>query len=87
MAKQRYALSKKHEYMIDKLCEIPSLNDIKSSGLFKDMQNGFHTDFRYNTEDILLMVLENITKGTQQEDVAKEICKKARAVFDYYSEM
>lgn len=72
--------------MINKCCEIPSLDEIKQSKWSKDLLSGCRTDFRYNTEDILLMVLENLTKGTQQEDIAKEISEKARAVFDYYSE-
>ena len=68
--------------MIDKCCEIPSIDKIKGDGFMKNTL----TDFRYDTEDALLMILENLTKGTQQENIAKEIIEKARAVFDYYSE-
>lgn len=50
------------------------------------MLNGRRTDFRYNTEDTLLMIIEMLTKGTQQEEIGKEISEKARAVFDYYSD-
>lgn len=32
------------------------------------------------------MIVETLTKGTQQEDIGKEISEKARAVFDYYSD-
>lgn len=82
MAKQKYTLSKKHEYMIEKCCEIPSIDEIKGDGFMRTVP----TNFRYNTEDILLMILENLTKGTQQENITKEIIEKARAVFDYYSD-
>ena len=29
MPKNKFALSRKHEYLINKLCEIPSIDDIK----------------------------------------------------------
>lgn len=86
MPKDKFALSKKHEYMIDKITEIPTIEDIVHAAWSNDMLNGKHTDFRYNTEDVLLMIIENLTKGTQQEDIGKEISDKARAVFDYYSD-
>ena len=85
MPKGKFTLSKKHEYLIDKIEEIPTINDIQNAGWSKDMLNGKYTDFRYNTEDALLMIIETLTKGTQQEDIGKEISEKARAVFDYYS--
>jgi len=47
---------------------------------------GNHIDFRYNTENVLLMIIETLTKGTQQEEIGKEISKKARIVFDYFSD-
>ena len=87
MAKDRFKLSKKHEYLIDKIGDIPSINDIKSSMWTNDLMNGKYTDHRYNTEDALLMILEKLTSGTQLEDIGKEISEKARAVFDYYSDM
>lgn len=86
MPKDKFALSKKHEYLIEKLCEIPTIDDIAHSAWSNDLLNGKHTDFRYNTEDVLLTIIETLTKGTQQEDVGKEISQKARAVFDYYSD-
>lgn len=86
MPKGKFTLSKKHEYLIDKIEEIPTINDIQNARWSKDMLNGMHTDFRYNTEDTLLMIIETLTKGTQQEDIGKEISEKARAVFDYYSD-
>ena len=86
MPKDKFALSKKHEYLIEKLCEIPTIDDIAHSAWSNDLLNGKHTDFRYNTEDVLLTIIETLTKGTLQEDVGKEISQKARAVFDYYSD-
>ena len=86
MPKDKFALSKKHEYLIDKISEIPTIGDIVHSVLSNAMLSGKHTDFRYNTEDVLLMIIETLTRGTQQEDIGKEISNKARAVFDYYSE-
>lgn len=86
MPKNRYSLSKKHEYLIDKLNEIPTMEDIRCKAWTKDMLYGLHTDFRYNTEDILLNVIERLTKGTQMEDIGREISDKAREIFDYYGE-
>ncbi|MBD5534594.1 MAG: hypothetical protein HDQ99_02825 [Lachnospiraceae bacterium] len=86
MPKDRFTLSKKHEYLIDKIEEIPTINDIQNAAWSKDMLNGKYTDFRYNTEDTLLMIIETLTNGTQQEDIGKEISEKARIVFDYYSD-
>ena len=86
MPKNRFALSRKHEYLIDKIVDIPTLEQIAHCAWSNDMLSGKHTDFRYNTEDALLMIIETLTKGTQQEDIGKEICERARAVFDYYSE-
>lgn len=86
MPKDKFALSKKHEYLIDKISEIPTIEDIINCAWSNDLLKGKHTDFRYNTEDVLLMIIETLTKGTQQEDIGKEISEKARVVFDYYSE-
>ena len=86
MPKDKFALSKKYEYLIDKISEIPTIEDIVHCVWSNDMLSGKHTDFRYNTEDVLLMIIETLTRGTQQEDIGKEISNKARAVFDYYSE-
>lgn len=86
MPKSKFNLSRKHEYLINKLCEIPTLDDIKNAAWSSDLLSGKNTDFRYNTEDTLLMIIETLTKGTQQEDIGKEIAEKARTVFDYYSD-
>lgn len=86
MPKDRFSLSKKHEYLIDKITEIPTIYDIKNAAWSNDALCGKCTDFRYNTEDILLMIIESLTKGTQREEIGKEISKKARAVFDYYTD-
>lgn len=82
MPKSKLKLSKKHEYLIDKLCEIPVKEDINKSAFV----TGKIIDYRYNTEDILLMIIEEITRNTQLEDVGKEISEKARNIFDYYSD-
>lgn len=86
MPKDKFALSKKHEYLIDKISEIPTIEDIVNCAWSNDLLKGKYTDFRYNTEDVLLMIIETLTKGTQQEDIGKKISEKARVVFDYYSE-
>ncbi len=86
MPKDRFKLSKKHEYLIDKIGDIPNIDDIKNAMWSNDLMNGKYTDYRYNTEDALLMILEKLTSGTQLEDIGKEISEKARAVFDYYSD-
>ena len=86
MPKNKFALSKKHEYLIDAVVNLPTIDDIQHDAWSNDVLNGKHTDFRYNTEDALLMIIETLTKGTQQEEIGKEISKKARAIFDYYSD-
>lgn len=86
MPKNKFSLSKKHEYLIEKLGVIPTINDIQNAAWSNDMLYGKRTDFRYNTEDTLLMIIEMLTKGTQQEEIGKEISEKARSVFDYYSD-
>ncbi len=87
MAKDRFKLSKKHEYLIEKIGDIPRIDDIQNAKWSNDLLFGKHTDFRYNTEDILLMILDKLTSGTELEDIGKEIFEKARAVFDYYSDI
>ena len=64
MPKDKFALSKKHEYLIDKISEIPTIEDIVHCVWSNDMLNGKHTDFRYNTEDVLLRRIETFTRGT-----------------------
>ena len=86
MPKDRFKLSKRHEYLILKINDIPTIDDITLSAWSSDLLNGKFTDFRYNTEDVLLMIIETLTKGTQQEEIGKEISEKARAVFDYYAD-
>lgn len=86
MVKDRFKLSKKHEYLIDKIGDISSVDDIKNPMWSNDLMSGKYADYRYNTEDTLLMILEKLTSGTQLEDIGKEISEKARAVFDYYSD-
>lgn len=86
MPKDRFKLSKKHEYLIDKIGDIPDINTIKSSMFSNDFMTGKFADHRYNTEDALLMIIERLTAGTQMEDIGREISEKARAVFDYYSD-
>ena len=85
--KVKFKLSKKHEYLIDKVTDIPNVDDIKIAMWSNDLLNGKLTDFRYNTEDVLLMILEKLTSGTQLEDIGKKISEKARAIFDYYSDI
>ena len=86
MPKDKFALSKKHEYLILKISDIPTVDDITHSTWSMDLRNGQFTDFRYNTEDALLMIIEALTRGTQLEDIGKEISERARAVFDYYAD-
>lgn len=86
MPKKKFNLSKKHEYLIEKIGEIPTIDEIQDAAWSLDYLNGKRADFRYNTEDVLLMIIENLTKDTQQEDIGKEISEKARTVFGYYSE-
>lgn len=86
MPKKKFNLTKKHEYLIDKISEIPSIEEINLKGWSTDFLYGKYSDFRYNTEDILLMIIEKLTEGTQLEEVGKELSQKARVVFDYYAE-
>lgn len=86
MPKDKLSLSKKTEYLIDKIAEIPTAEEISHSAWSNNRLIGNHIDFRYNTENVLLMIIETLTKGTQQEEIGKEISKKARIVFDYFSD-
>ena len=86
MPKDKLKLSKKHEYLIEKLSEIPTLEDMSVKMFSKDYMYGMYADYRYNTEDVLLMVIKELTKGTQMEDIGEELCEKARVIFDYYSD-
>lgn len=63
MPKSKYKLTKKHNFLIDKLIQIPSINEIKESKLMTLQPE----DYRYNTEDIILMCIEILTKDTQME--------------------
>lgn len=58
MPKNKFASSKKHEYLILKLSDIPTIDDINHCAWSSDLLNGKFTDFRYNTEDALLMIIE-----------------------------
>lgn len=82
MPKQRFTLSKKHEYLLEQINDIPTIKDIKSAMFFHD-----YSDFRYNTENILLMIIEELTKNTQLELIGKDISDKAREIFDYYCDI
>lgn len=86
MPKDKFKLSKKHEFLIEKIGDIPSMDEIQYTKWARDLSNGKNADHRYNTEDALLQILEMITKGTQMEEIALEISEKARAVFDYYAD-
>lgn len=86
MPKERWKLSKKHEFLIDQISEIPTINEILHPFLDGGISIGMCQDHRYNTENIILMALETLTKGTQMEDIGKELSDKAREVFDYYAE-
>lgn len=86
MPKDKLSLSKKTEYLIDKIAEVPTVEEISHSAWSNNRLIGNHIDFRYNTENVLLMIIETLTKGTQQEEIGKEISKKARIVFDYFSD-
>lgn len=33
-----------------------------------------------------MMIIEALTRGTQQEEIGKEISEKAKEVFDYYAD-
>ena len=86
MSKSKYNLSRKHEYLISKSCDIPSLSDIEHpSWLLVGSYEGVLPDYRYNTEAILMDVIMEITKGTQMEAAGREICDKANKIFEYYA--
>lgn len=85
MPKQKLTLSKKHEYLLDAMCKIPTIGEIQCPA-WTSAIHGKYDDNRYNTEDAILMCIERLTQGTQMEDVGKELSEKARAVFDYYAD-
>ena len=67
MPKEKFSLSKKHEYLIDKLGKIPDAEDLSRRLLSADTLQGTCSDHRGNTEEILLSIIETLTKGNQQE--------------------
>lgn len=84
MPKQKFTLSKKHEYLLDTICKIPTIEEITHPAWTLSAMYGKYDDNRYNTEDAILMCIERLTQGTQMEDAGKELSEKARVVFDYY---
>lgn len=89
MPKNKFNLSKKHEYLILKLSDIPTINDITHSAWSSDLLNGKFTDFRYNTEDALLMIIEALTRGTQGKEslVSKGKIQTTRATAEEMGEV
>lgn len=76
MPKQKYVLSKKHEYLIDYTTELPSPSD---DNLF-----GGNSDIEKQSRTILICfdVIKMLTKNTKLEHSAIEFCNKAGKVFD-----
>lgn len=89
MPKNKFALSKKHEYLILKLSDIPTIDDITHCAWSSDLLNGKFTDFRYNTEDALLMIIEALTRGTQGKEslVSKGKIQTTRATAEEMGEV
>lgn len=89
MPKNKFALSKKHEYLILKLSDIPTIDDITHCAWSSDLLNGKFTDFRYNTEDALLMIIEALTRRTQGKEslVSKGKIQTTRATAEEMGEV
>lgn len=81
MPKNRFALSKKHEKLIDVEVNIPTLIEMRQKTANK---NWSITDHRGNAEDSLMIALETISIGTQYEEVCKNIIDKCQNIFEYY---
>lgn len=79
MPKKKFSLSKKHKELIDIEVNIPTLKEKHTWGYHKD---GVITDHRGNAENSLLDALEIISKGTQYEDVCKNIIEKSKSIFE-----
>lgn len=69
--------------LINAIVSIPTVEEIASCRFVPSEE--LLTDHRSNVEDILLMVLEGLTKNTAKEELGKELSEKARAIFDYYT--
>lgn len=76
MPKQKYVLSKKHEYLIDYITKLPSLSD--------DNFFGGNSDIEKQSRTILICfdVIKMLTKNTKLEHSAIEFCNKAGKIFD-----
>ena len=85
MPKSKFKLSQKHELLINKISELPTDDDIHYRNFSHDLLTGCHTDFRFNVEDILLSVIEGLTRGTQLEDSGKELTDRAREIIEYFA--
>lgn len=80
MPKRKFALSKKHEYLIDKIIEIPEPWE-RTFG-FKEYLN-MGENAKNETIVILMQVIKKLTDNTALKDTAKEFLDKAQKVFDY----
>lgn len=77
-------ISKKTKMLIDAIVSVPTVEEIATCRFVPSEE--LMADHRSNVEDILLMVLERLTKNTVNEELGKELSEKARAVFDYYTD-
>lgn len=81
MPKDKFALSKKHEKLIEITTDTPELSYIQSI-----KYTMLTIDYRGNAENNLLWALEVLSKGTQYEDVCNELIKRAKEIFEYYDQ-
>lgn len=82
MPKNKFALTKKHEKLIEITTDIPELSYIKDRKYVL-----IPIDYRGNAENSLLLALEVLSKGTQYENICNEMIKRARDIFDYYDDV
>lgn len=73
----RRTTTKKREQLIDLVCEIPSLDTIKSDMISLNMQ----IDREHNAMDYLISALEIVSKNTKDEDLIHEIISKCIILF------
>lgn len=79
MPKRKFALSKKHEKLIDILVNIPTVEDMRTGAYFTTVPIA-HDE---NAIDSLILALKTISKDTAYQDVCEDIIERANAAFQY----
>ena len=82
MPKSKFALSRKHEKLIDIAVNIPT--NKKEMSRLGGNRATIPVDHRGNAENSLVLALETISRGTAYQEICYEIIEKCNSIFEYY---